>query len=87
MMPPLVLRLNMEKADGRRLRLWLPLFVLWLVALPFVLVSLPVVLLILALLGRKPFAVAAAYWRLFTALPGSSLAARGRGVWFHLELI
>ena len=41
-------------ADGRRLRLWLPLFLFWLIVLPFVIVALPVVIVILALMRRRP---------------------------------
>ena len=44
MMPPLMLKLHVESLsrDGRRFRLWLPLFLFWLLLLPFALVTLPV---------------------------------------------
>jgi hypothetical protein len=77
MMPPLVAVVKVERRDGRRVRLWLPLFLFWLLALPFVIVALPVVIAILALLGRRPFAVIAAYWRVLTAIPGSEIAVNG----------
>ena len=76
-MPPLVAVVKIERRDGRRLRFWLPLFLLWLLALPFVIVALPVVIVILALLGRRPFAVIAAYWRVLAAIPGSEITLNG----------
>jgi hypothetical protein len=77
MMPPLVAVLKIEKRDGRRLRFWLPLFLLWLLALPFVIVALPVVIVVLALLGHRPFAVLAAYWRVLVAIPGTGIEVKG----------
>ena len=78
MMPPLLARLQIVRRDGRRLRLWLPLFLFWLVALPFVIVALPVVIVILALMGRRPFAVVAAYWRVMAAMSGTEIELNGR---------
>jgi hypothetical protein len=78
MMPPLLARLQIVGRDGRRLRLWLPLFLLWLIALPFVIVALPVVIVVLALTGRRPFAVVAAYWRVLAAMSGIDVEFNGR---------
>ncbi len=68
---------------GRRLSLWLPLFLFWLIALPFVIVTLPVVAIVLVLLGRNPLRVFAAYWSLLSAIPGSHFEIEsGRGLVF-----
>ena len=79
MMPPLMLTLHVERfQDGRRFRLWLPLFVFWLLILPFAVVTLPVVALALAGLGYRPFRLFAAYWSLLCAIPGSHIEVNGR---------
>ncbi|HEX4859974.1 MAG TPA: hypothetical protein VFV07_01975 [Rhizomicrobium sp.] len=78
MMPPLLARLQIVRRNGRRLRLWLPLFLFWLVALPFMIVALPLVIVILALMGRRPFAVIAAYWRVLAAMSGIEIELNGR---------
>jgi hypothetical protein len=78
MMPPLLVRLQIMRRDGGRLRLWLPLFLFWLIALPFVIVALPVVIVILALMRRRPFAVIAAYWRVLGAISGTDIELSGR---------
>ncbi len=38
--PPLVLRLSVESPERRRVRLWLPLFLVWLLLLPLGLLAL-----------------------------------------------
>ncbi len=78
MMPPMIARIRIERRDGRRLRLWLPLFLFWLIALPFVAVALPVVAVVLAAMGRRPFAILAAYWRVLGAIPGTDIELSGR---------
>jgi hypothetical protein len=77
MMPPLVAVLKIQRRDGRRLRFWLPLFLFWLIALPFIVVALPVAIVVMALLGRRPFAVIAAYWRVLVAIPGTDVEFSG----------
>jgi hypothetical protein len=87
MMPPLVVRLHVEGLrDGRRFRLWLPLFLIWLVILPFALVTLPVVALVLALLGHNPLRPFVAFWDVLCALPGSHVEVRGRDALVFLHI-
>lgn len=77
-MIPMIARLAVRRPDGSGFRLWLPLFLLWLIALPFLVVSLPVVALVLWMLGRRPFAIFAAYWGVLRAMPGASVEVNGR---------
>jgi hypothetical protein len=77
-MIPMMALLRVERATGRRLSLWLPLFLFWLLALPFVLVALPIVVIVLAVMGRNPFAILWAWWRLFAAMPGTRIEVSGR---------
>lgn len=73
-MPPLVARLRIDRArDGRSVKLWLPLFVLWLLLLPIAIVTLPVIAVVVAGLGRNPFAIFAAYWGVLCALCGAQV--------------
>jgi hypothetical protein len=77
-MPPMIARIRIERKDGRRLRLWLPLFLFWLIVLPFMIVALPVVAVVLAVMGRRPFAIFAAYWRVLSAVSGTDIELSGR---------
>jgi len=78
MMPPLVVRIRIERKDGRSFKLWLPLFLFWLIVLPFVVVALPVVAVVLAVMRRRPFAIIAAYWRVLGAISGTDIELSGR---------
>jgi hypothetical protein len=74
MMLPMVARIHVVRMQGRRrLRLWLPLFLLWLLVLPLAIVALPVAAVVLWATGRRPFAIFAAYWRVLCAIPGTRL--------------
>jgi hypothetical protein len=77
MMPPLLLRLHVAR-NGRRFGLWLPLFLAWLIILPFAVVTVPVVAIVLALLGRHPLRLFAAWWSLVCAIPGSRIEVNDR---------
>jgi hypothetical protein len=85
-MIPMVARLHIATRSGREHRLWFPLFLLWLLALPFLIVSLPVIAIVLKMLGRRPFALFAAYWNLLRAVPGASIELNGRStsVFVHI---
>lgn len=83
---PMVARLQIRKRSGRRLRIWFPLFLLWLLVLPFLIVSLPVLTVALWMLGRRPFAIFAAYWGVLSALSGTDIEVNGRrsSVFMHV---
>ncbi|HVU22016.1 MAG TPA: hypothetical protein VHE09_14895 [Rhizomicrobium sp.] len=70
-MPPMLVKVRMQKRGRRTFSLWLPLFLFWLLALPFVIVTLPVVAVVLLLLSRNPLRVFSAYWTLLGAIQGS----------------
>jgi len=70
MMPPLLVLLDIEKA-GRRMRLWLPLFLVWLLLLPLVLVLLPFAILALAVIGLRPFHAIGVLFGAIAALKGT----------------
>lgn len=75
-MPPMLVKMRMQKRGRKTFSLWLPLFLFWLLALPFVIVTLPVVAVVLLLLSRNPLRVFAAYWRLLSAIPGAQFEAQ-----------
>jgi hypothetical protein len=72
MMPPMAILISVEK-PGRRVRLWLPLFVVWLLLLPLVLVLLPFAILALAIMGRRPFHFIGALFAVLAALKGTAI--------------
>ena len=77
-MIPMVAVLRVERPSRRRIRLWLPLFLLWLLALPVLIVTLPVVAVILVAYRRNPLRLFAAYWNLLNAIPGAHVEVSGR---------
>jgi len=85
-MIPLMVVLRVERPERRRVRLWLPLFLLWLLALPVLVVALPVVAVILIAYRRNPLRIFAAYWQVLSAIPGSHIEMnrRGRHVYLHV---
>lgn len=86
-MIPMVAVLRVERPQQRRIRLWLPLFLLWLLALPLLVVALPVAAVILIAYRRNPLRLFAAYWQVLSAIPGTHLEVsgrRGRSVFMHV---
>jgi len=85
-MIPMVAVLRVERPLRRRVRLWLPLFLLWLLALPVLIIALPVVAMILIAWRRNPLRLFAAYWNVLSAVPGShvEMTRRGRHVCLHV---
>lgn len=57
----------------RRLRLWIPLFLIWLLLLPLVLVLLPLAMLALLILNINPFGALAAFWQTLSGLTGTHI--------------
>jgi hypothetical protein len=81
-MIPMLAVLRVEGPERRRVRLWLPLFLLWLLALPVLIVA-----VILIAYRRNPLRLFAAYWQLLSAIPGTHLEVsgrRGRNVYVHV---
>ena len=85
MMPPLAATLHVAR-NGKRFRIWLPLFLVWLIVLPFALVTVPVVVMVLALLGRHPLRVFAAAWSVLCATPGSRIEVNDRRGFVFLQV-
>ena len=86
-MIPVMAVLCVERPLRRRIRLWLPLFLLWLLALPILIVTLPVVAALLIAGRRNPLRLFAAWWQLLSAIPGTHLEVngrRGRSVYVHV---
>jgi hypothetical protein len=86
-MIPMLAVLRVEGPERRRVRLWLPLFLLWLLALPVLIVALPAAAVILIAYRRNPLRLFAAYWQLLSAIPGTHLEVsgrRGRNVYVHV---
>ena len=70
---PRVLELDVYRRRPRRVRLWLPLFLIWLVLLPFALLLAPFLMLALAVMGRRPVAIVAGVLGLLAALSGTRI--------------
>jgi hypothetical protein len=85
-MIPMLAVLRVERPLRRRIRLWLPLFLLWLLALPVLIVTLPVAAVILIAYRRNPLRLFAAYWNLLSAIPGSHIEMNGRGRHVYLHV-
>ena len=77
-MIPLLADLRIERGRGRRIRVWLPLFLLWLLALPVLIAILPVVAVVLLASGRNPLRLFTAYWGVLNAIPGSHIEVNGQ---------
>ena len=72
-MIPLFAVIGWRTQRGRKLRLWLPLFLLWLLLLPLVLVLLPFAIIGCLLLSISPWRFIATGWNLLTGLRGMQL--------------
>ncbi len=85
-MIPMMAVLRVERPARRRVRIWLPLFLLWLLALPVLLVTLPVVAVLLLAYGRNPLRLFAAYWSVLSAIPGSHIELNGRRGFVYMHV-
>ena len=72
-MIPLLAVIRWRRGDGRRLGLWVPLFLLWLLLLPVAVILLPLVILLLAIAGTNPFRFLGAGWQCLSALRGTCI--------------
>ena len=72
LVPPMLAVVHiMPSRTRRRLRLWVPLFLVWLLLLPFVLVLLPVYFVVCAVMDIAPFATLGAFFALLGSLNGT----------------
>lgn len=62
--------LNVEPGHDRRLRLWLPLFLLWIVLAPLAVLLVPLVAIVAAAVRLNPIETLGSFWRVFCALSG-----------------
>ena len=73
-MIPLVAIVQVHPSHGRRIRLWLPLFLVWLLLVVLGLVLSPLILIACLIARLNPFA---AIWGLIERFPNLALAAPG----------
>ena len=74
MMLPMVARLHVvRRGNRRRLRLWLPLFLLWLLLLPLMVLALPFLFIAALVFGIR-------FWSTIRAVLGLLAAFRGTRV-------
>ena len=72
LVPPMLAVVHiMPSRTRRRLRLWVPLFLVWLLLLPFVLVLLPVYFVVCAVMDIAPFATLGAFFAVLGSLNGT----------------
>lgn len=72
MMPPLFVVLNVVQR-GRRIRLWIPLFLFWILLLPLLLVLLPFAVLALLAMDLSPHRSIGAMLGVLGSLRGTSI--------------
>jgi len=72
MRPPLLAVVHiLPNKMSRRIRLWVPLFLIWLLLLPFLLVLLPVYFVVCAAIDIHPFATLGAFLAVLGNLNGT----------------
>ncbi len=72
MLPPMLAVVHIRPSRiGRRIRLWVPLFLIWLLLLPFMLVLLPVYFVVCAVSNIAPFATLGAFLAVLGSLTGT----------------
>lgn len=84
MLPPLLMYLNVGQPGARRVRLWLPLFLVWLLLLPLVVLALALTILadvVLTLAGQDYHS----YTLLLLGLLGLVADLRGMTVKIHSD--
>lgn len=84
-MIPLFADLRIE-TQHRRLRLFLPLFLIWLILLPLVLVLLPFAAIACVILRINPFSAIGTLFSVLTAIPGTQLGVErpGSSIFIHI---
>ena len=87
MLPPMlaVIRI-LPSRTGRRIRLWVPLFLVWLLLLPFILVLLPVYFVVCAVMDIAPFRTLGAFFGVLGSLNGThvEVESRNAAVFIHV---
>ncbi len=86
MMPPLLIRVQVQNQQGRAFRLWIPLFLLWVLLLPFAIVILPALLIIFVAIDVDPFAALGSIFAVLANLSGTHVEvdAHDAFVFFHI---
>jgi len=80
-MIPTLMRLRIVEKSGKKLRLFIPLFLVWILLLPFVLVFTPFILIVALILwpsgyGRTILGVGPALFRVICSLSGLIVQAK-----------
>ncbi|HEY0107022.1 MAG TPA: hypothetical protein VGB91_13135, partial [Rhizomicrobium sp.] len=72
MLPPMLAIVHVSSGRvGRRIRLWVPLFLVWLILLPVFLVLLPVYFVVCAVTDIAPFQTLGAFLSVLGSLGGT----------------
>lgn len=69
-MPPMLVLTDVRR-KGRRIRLWVPLFLIWLLLLPVAVLLFPVFIVLCLAFGREPLAAMDAVYDLLSGLTGT----------------
>jgi hypothetical protein len=78
LLPPMVAVVHFQTARmERRIRLWVPLFLVWLLLLPFILVLLPVYFVGCAVMDVAPFRTLSAIFGVLAGLGGTHVEVDG----------
>jgi hypothetical protein len=75
-MPPMLAQVRIITADGHRIRLWLPLFLLWILLIPLLILLSPVIVIGLLIARFNPFEVIWGLLRVIAALAGTQVEVK-----------
>lgn len=86
MMPPLLIRVQVQNMQGRAYRLWIPLFLLWILLLPFAIVVLPALFIVCIAMDVDPLAALASLFSVLGNLSGTHVEVDTHDafVFFHI---
>lgn len=87
MRPPVfaVLRIR-PTGKGRKINLWLPLFLIWILLLPLVLILLPFAIVAMTAKGIRPFHTLGALLRVLGSTAGTSVEVDRPGQLVHIHV-
>jgi hypothetical protein len=86
-MTPNIALVHVETPYSRRIRLWLPLFLLW---IPLILLSplILIVIVVVSLVGEvDPWRAIKTFWDIACSLPGTEVSVRADGNHIHVKIL
>lgn len=72
-MPPMLLLTEVRRRKGRKIRLWVPLFLVWILLLPVAVLLFPVFVVLSLAFGLEPLAAMDVVYDLLAGLAGTRI--------------